>query len=44
VVVGRSLRLVEQRQDQLVLLTAAVWLMTLGATAAATLVVMAVRT
>jgi hypothetical protein len=44
VVVGRSLRLVEQREDQIMLLTVAVWLMTLGATAVAALVVMAIRT
>jgi hypothetical protein len=42
VVVGRSLRLVEERVDHIFLLTGFVWLVTLGGTAVAALVVAAV--
>jgi hypothetical protein len=35
VVAGRSLRLVEERVDRLLLLTGSIWVLTLGATAAA---------
>jgi hypothetical protein len=43
VVVGRSLRLVEERIDQIFLLTGFAWLLTLGCTAIAALLVAAAR-
>jgi len=43
VVVGRSLRLVEERIDQIFLLTGFAWLVTLGCTALAALLAAAVR-
>src|SRR5579859_3595514 len=39
VVAGRSLRLTEQRENQILLLSAGMWLLTLGATACAALLV-----